>query len=1331
MSVGITARSVKVFDGTNFLGWKAQVNALFLMNDVLDVVDGTRTAPAVAEGHEVEAKKFIKDDATAKYIVLSNLDESQQVNVLTCETAREMWNKLTLIHEQKTETNKIGLLQRFHAYRMGESDTAVQHVSKVLNMARQLKDVGEPQSDATVIAKILASLAGRFSTLQIAWDSVDPARQTLEHLQERLIREDSRLEADTDAASALVATRKDREKKKPRKPKKEIECYRCHEMGHFARECKSERRKKDGDGKTRDCVLVVESNATMRTTRARGSREDAACEQVRELLSVKQSETWLIDSGASRHLTYRREWLTDFRENRDGATISLGDNKECKVVGEGTVPVKKLVDGVWRDARIEKVLFVPELRKNLFSVGVCMSNGYEVRFRGNRVEVTDDDEVIASGVMQGNGICRMLLKVVKPGSAEEANVAATNLTVWHERLGHVGKRAICELVKKGLVTGVKLTDKSDVFCEPCQLGKAHRQPFNENSVKVATVPGEMVHTDVCGPMTEKSPGGSRYVLTFKDDASGYRHAYFLKEKSEVFGKFKQYERMVANKFGRAIRRVRSDNGSEFRNLAMDEYFELRGIVRETTAPHTPEQNGRAERDNRTIIESARTMLLAKGLPRYLWAEAVNCAVYVLNRTAWGVDAPTPYEMWVGKAPNLKHLRIFGSEAFVHIPKQFTKKFDARAKKLIFVGYKDNSANYRLFDPRTRRVEEARNVVFRESIGSTAADSSRDEDDEEEIILPAEEEDERDDEEDDVEEVEVDENEVEEAAPRHVAAERAARAAPAEGGAARAPETPRQLRDRASIRTPRRYAADIAEYAIPNTYKEAIDSTEAAQWADAIKDELRAHDENHTWKLVPRTADMRTIDSKWVFRVKTSAEGENHRFKARLCARGFLQREGIDYNETFAPVVRYDSLRVLLATIATKDLEVVQFDVQTAFLYGKLDETVFMEVPDGVDLGARTSGSVVCQLERSLYGLKQSPRCWNRRFTEFLSEFEFKECEADKCVFVGEFEGEIVYLALFVDDGLIASRKKETLNRIVSRLSQTFKVTIGDSSVFVGMQIIRDRERKSVIIHQSAYTAKIIEKFRMSEARALCVPADPNVILSPFESEDRESSSVPYREAVGSLVFLASVSRPDIAFAVNSVSRFLSKHNAEHWRAVKRIFAYLGGTVDYGIEYRDGGSEPELIGFSDADYAGDIETRRSTTGYVFCLANGAITWSSQRQKLVTLSTTEAEYVAASAATRESIWLRKLLFGIGCPCVKETTLFVDNQSAIQLVKNPVFHKRTKHIDIHYHFVRERVDMGDVLVKYVPSEKQRADIFTKALPRDRFKSLCESLNMVRAKH
>ena len=298
----------------------------------------------------------------------------------------------------------------------------------------------------------------------------------------------------------------------------------------------------------------------------------------------------------------------------------------------------------------------------------------------------------------------------------------------------------------------------------------------------------------------------------------------------------------------------------------------------------------------------------------------------------------------------------------------------------------------------------------------------------------------------------------------------------------------------------------------------------------------------------------------------------------------------------------------------------------------------------------------------------------------MESFDFKESEADKCIFRRNVNDSVVYLALFVDDGLIAAKEQEAIDFIVTALKKSFEITLEDTRNFVGLQIDRDRANKSIIVHQTAYTTKIVEKFGMSGAKPMSVPADPHATLEPVKRE-QTPVNVRYREAVGSLMLLAIVSHPDIAYAVNNVSRYLNNHNKSHWQAVKRIFLYLVGTIDLGIEYRSGGSDFELKGFPDADYASDVGTRRSTTGYVFVLANGGITWSSDRQKSVSLSTTQSEYVAAAAAAKETSWLRKLLNDIGNQCEEPTVLDVGNQGAIRLVKNPEFHSKTKHIDVRH--------------------------------------------------
>lgn len=404
----------------------------------------------------------------------------------------------------------------------------------------------------------------------------------------------------------------------------------------------------------------------------------------------------------------------------------------------------------------------------------------------------------------------------------------------------------------------------------------------------------------------------------------------------------------------------------------------------------------------------------------------------------------------------------------------------------------------------------------------------------------------------------------------------------------------------------------------------------------------------------------------------------------------------------------------LAIATRHDLEMAQFDVKTAFLNGELQEEIYMDIPEGV---VSSNKNQVCKLNKSLYGLKQASRQWNIKFDYFLKNFNFEPSSADPCVYKGIINNTLIFLGLYVDDGIILAETKEALDTVIHELNSSFDITVCNSNYFVGFHIERNRIQGTTFINQKAYIQRILIRFGMIDARSVGVPLDVNTVASVMNEKGEIEDKIPYREAIGSLMFLSKLTRPDISYAVNIMSRFLMCYNETYWRGIKRIFRYLAGTSELGILYKKTDKNSDLLGYSDVDYAGDLETRRSTLGYIFLLSGGPVSWCSQRQKSVALSTTEAEYVAASMASRELIWIQQLLHDIQNSCTGATGLMIDNQSAIKLVKNPEFHKRSKHIDIHYHFIREKLLEGKLFVKYVKTEDQYADFLTKVLSKDKF--------------
>lgn len=1284
---------INKFSGKNYNQWRFQMRCLLTSKGIYGHVTGDDVKPA-NQGKNLDA--WLKADGHAMFLLSSALDYSQITLIENCTSAKEILEKLDTIFIQTNNTNKMIVHDRFHQYQMNPSDTVAQHIAKIENLAQQIKNVGESITDIAIMTKILSSLPQKFRNVRQAWLSLAEEKQTINNLTARLLDEEANLtEVEKNDSALMASSNNNHARYKPRKfnnfnkqnqnrQNNYQVCYNCRIPGHIARNCR--RPKSNSSG-----------NRPNSSNNHQGYHTTAF--NVTELnYSSNLEDSWIMDSGASAHMSFRREYFASLDTSSDFGCVLLGNQESLKVEGKGVVKIEKYINGKWYDSTINNVLYVPKLTRNLFSEGVITQKAMKIIKQNDTVEIYDSKGLVASAVRESNNLCRLLFRT----KINEANVTVNNsLKRWHERLGHINIKTIKELSNKRLVPDLNFTDKDNFFCEACAYGKQHRLPF-KNNLKRDLKPGELIYSDLCGPMSTPSVQGARYILLFKDGFSSYRVVYFLKHKSDTLDCFKNYSNLVKNKFEKNIKVLHIDNGSEYCNTDFKNYLSDMGIELETTAPYTPQQNGRSERELRTIMESVRSMLYAKKLPQYLWAEAVNTAVYILNRsTSSQVPNTTALELWSKLKPSLSHARIFGSSCYSLVPDQRRKKLDPKSKKLILVGYEGNSCNYRLFDAETRKITVSRNVIFNEDeevkfnekIMPISLEEVFNEDIEEDLIEPV------------VEDEGINQDVVQEEIPNEDAVE--------------AEEGHYNLRRRDTIQAPLRYVF-LAELCVPQNYEEAMNSGESKQWSAAIKDELDSLDKNEVWKVTKLPPGRKPIDSKWVFKLKTKANGEIDRFKARLCAKGFAQKQGIDYKETFSPTTRYDSIRVLLALAAKYNYKMMQFDVKTAFLYGELEEEIYMLPPKGTYI----NGSSVCKLQKSLYGLKQASRNWNLKFDNFLKQFGLNQCEADKCVYRGTIKGAVVLLILYVDDGLVLSSDQNAMDSVLNDLKQKFEISVGVVSNFVGLEINR-LKNGSIFIHQTKYVNEILKRFGFSEISPNSVPADPQASLSVENEGLLDEGEVPYREVVGSLIFAAIVSRPDISYAVGVASRYLAKHSMVQWNGVKRILKYLRGTANYGILYKSN-SSCEITGYCDSDFAGDVSTRKSTTGYNFMLCDGVVTWNSQRQSSVCLSTTEAEYVAAAHAAKEAIWLRQLLRDLGETIREPTLLYVDNQSAIRLIQNPEFHKRTKHIDIKFHFIREKVKDRDIEVQYIPSKLQIADIFTKALPKDAFHNLCVKMGM-----
>lgn len=1360
------------FNGDNWVVWKFQTQVILKSRGYFDIVSGTKLRPATDRN---EQTKWDSQDAKAQEVIVTRMEQGPLTHILSCETSKDMWFKLKSVYDKESEVSIHLLQQKFFMLDFG-SGSVSSFISRLEEIKNKLQQAGEQLSDKMLMTKILMALPEEYKHFRSAWESVPSDKQTLEELTSRLCIEEERNKF-AEESTVLVA----RDKNNSVKGKVKSKCYICQKPGHVARFCFS--RKKENVNKenpkengysreTKQCTYCRrrghevkdcwfrKNKEENRHSSKRTEKDDEKSNETNAFMvfskNIKNGNDWCLDTGASEHMCWNKDLFQDLIETKMKKQVKVGNGEKLPVEGVGKVILwafngKKLIKST-----LSNVLYVPDLQFNLFSAGCALDKGYTMFSNNEKCEFVNKNGEIGALATRENKLYRMhfvsennpeyaanfsilehspesvtekeSLKYeteVNDSLISECNTAkiTESLSTWHSRLAHQNVNYVRQFLKRNHIDFIE----ENFLCEQCLKGKQHRLPF-EQSKSRASKPLELVHSDVCGPMEQESLGGARYFLLLKDDYTSYRYVYFMKQKSEVKKNIEKFISLAERETGHKMKTLRSDNGLEFINKEVKEILESKGIRHQRSVVYTPQQNGRAERENRTLVEAARTMIQGQKMEKHFWAEAINTATYIMNRIGTSSEKnKAPYELWFQREVNVSIFKSFGSKVSVHVPNEKRLKWDAKNTLGIFLGYGEDIKGYRIYIPDKNKVEFHRDVIFLPE--NTIEVNKEKENSNDKIYIPNETKNNIDDETED-------NNFVNNPIEREINMEEIYESDSSSSYEDADNDQNNRYNLRREIRRPPRF--DVYELDMetsfltftddePQTYDDAMASSDSRKWKEAMDTEISALIENGTWQCVDKVDDMESeiIECKWVFKKKKDESGNVAKYKARLVARGF-QQKGMSFSDIYSPVAKLPSIRVFLAVCNKFDMKIHQLDVCSAFLNGDIKENVYITLPKGF----KEKEGTVCKLRKSLYGLKSSPKNWNDKFHELMLEMKFIRCEHEYCLYIKVTESCRIYVLIYVDDLLLAGTVEEEVGKVIQSLNKNLKMkNLGQIGHFLGMLISQNLPESKIIINQTNYLRNVLQKFGLLDCKPSKTPMDANFHHDQLKRDKSESLEIEKkcRMAIGCLMYAMLCSRPDLCIAIGILSRYQTCASQDLWKEIKHVLRYVQGTLGMSLVYYKNESENIITGFSDSDWAGDCIDRKSTSGYIFKVFNCTVSWASRKQSTVSLSSTEAEYVALSLCVSEACWLRYLFYDLKIiQDFQRVTVFADNQSAIKVCKNPEFHKRLKHVDIRFHFVRDKIKQNVVMLKYISTTEQQADMFTKPLGFPQFKKLRDMLGL-----
>ncbi|KAJ1038120.1 hypothetical protein NDA10_005296 [Ustilago hordei] len=795
-------------------------------------------------------------------------------------------------------------------------------------------------------------------------------------------------------------------------------------------------------------------------------------------------------------------------------------------------------------------------------------------------------------------------------------------------------------------------------CNACSQGKQTRARMSQSESERMEAPLELVHIDL---MTDfKGHANYHYALVAVDDFSSLIYVEPLCTKSATLMVLRRWIARMERATDRKLKTLRSNNGGEWCSIAAEDWQTQEGFKWQKSVPGISVQNGRAERAIRSVQEKMRSMLIGRACPRELWPYAITAAANVVMNLTPSATKTIPHEAFYGTTAHklAQQLRVFGCLAWVHVQQKDQQgKHGARAKPAIMIGYDDEHKAWKFCNPdQPASIQWSNSATFHEDKGWS--------DRQQEAVRP-------------VVTVEVEEEGV---TPAIVEEETRSEAA---------------VEDLLPAVDSTVGATNTAILNLDPTLGEAMNGEDAQLWKEAIQKELEGLEAMGTWEVVHQPPGVPLVDSKVVLRLKLDADGVPVKHKARLVARGFTQREGIDYQETFSPVAPLRAIRAILALAVQNNWEVHALDITMAYLNSTLKEAIYMKPPEG----SGVAPGKVYKVVKGLYGLKQSGREWNQEFDRSLRCMGFFQVECAPCIYTKGQGEDMAIVVIYVDDTLVIAPRLETVLKVKKQIGQRWKM------------------------EDSGYIDQVLAKHLDKRTKPTMVPMQsiPEGTLVASAAQQKE-----YPVIVGKLLWVANSTWPDLSLTVGVLARHMREPSQEHYQAAQRVLRYLESTRQVGLVYRASESQEPLVAHSDANWASDATIqRRSTSGSVALVYGNPVAWKSATQKCVSLSAVEAEFIAATEATREVLFLKQLLRSIGI-ATGTPTVYSDNTGSIQVSKDPAQHWKLKHINTKYHFVRNNVQEGRVQIKYVDTTRNLADVLTKPIGRQAMQQARSGLHL-----